>query len=194
MRRTVYNTPIIRPLLVLLSRLGLRLAGWKLSGAPPTERKYVLIAVPHTSNWDFPITLAIAFVFGFDLFWMGKDSLFRGPAGPIMRWLGGISVNRSASNNLVQQMVDAYNSHESLVVAIPPEGTRSRVEKWKTGFYYIAVGANVPIALGFLDYKRKVGGFLPTFYPTGDAEKDIAEIRKQYAGIEGHKADQCHID
>jgi 1-acyl-sn-glycerol-3-phosphate acyltransferase len=193
-RRTVYNTPIIRPLLVLLSRLGLRLAGWKLSGAPPTERKYVLIAVPHTSNWDFPITLAIAFVFGFDLFWMGKDSLFRGPAGPIMRWLGGISVNRSASNNLVQQMVDAYNSHESLVVAIPPEGTRSRVEKWKTGFYYIAVGANVPIALGFLDYKRKVGGFLPTFYPTGDAEKDIAEIRKQYAGIEGHKADQCHID
>ncbi len=194
MRRTVYNTPIVRPLLILLSRLGLRLAGWKLSGAPPKEPKYVLIAVPHTSNWDFPLTLAMAFVFGFDLFWMGKDSLFKGPAGPIMRWLGGISVNRSASNNLVQQMVDAYRNEDRLVVAIPPEGTRSRVEKWKTGFYYIAVGANVPIALGFLDYKRKVGGFLPTFYPTGDAEKDIAEIRKSYAGISGHKADQCHID
>lgn len=194
MRRTVYNTPVLKQCLTALSWAGLKLAGWKLEGQPPVEKKYVLIAVPHTSNWDFPITLAMAFLFKFDIFWMGKESLFAGPAGPIMRWLGGISVNRSAASNLVQQTIDAFNANDKLVVTIPPEGTRSRVEKWKTGFYYIAHGANVPIALGFLDYKHKVGGFGPTFYPTGDLEKDIAEIRKFYAGINGRYADQCHID
>ena len=194
MRRTIYNTPVIAQLFRGLSWLGLKLAGWKLEGAPPTERKYVLIAVPHTSNWDFPITLAMAFVFRFDIFWMGKDSLFKGPFGPVMRWLGGIPIDRSSRNNIVQQMVDAFNQSDSLVVAIPPEGTRSRVEKWKTGFYHIANGAGVPIALGFLDYAHKVGGFGPTFYPTGDLEADLADIRRFYAGISGRYKDQCHID
>jgi 1-acyl-sn-glycerol-3-phosphate acyltransferase len=193
-RRTVYNTPIVKQILTAISWAGLKLAGWKLTGQPPIEKKYVLIAVPHTSNWDFPITLAMAFLFKFDIFWMGKDSLFKGPAGPIMRWLGGIAVNRSASSNLVQQLVDAFNENDELVIAIPPEGTRSRVDKWKTGFYHIAHGANVPIALGFLDYQRKVGGFGPTFYPTGDVDKDIAEIRQFYKGIAGLYQDQCHID
>lgn len=194
MRRTVYNTPILNHFLTAVSWIGLKLAGWTLSGQPPVEKKYVLIAVPHTTNWDFPITLAMAFLFKFDIFWMGKDSLFSGPAGPIMRWLGGIPVNRSASSNLVQQTIEAFNANDKLVITIPPEGTRSRVDKWKTGFYYIAVGANVPIALGFLDYKRKVGGFGPTFYPTGDAEKDIAAIRLFYKDISGLYEDQCHID
>ena len=194
MRRTVYNTPVIKQILTAVSWLGLKLAGWKLEGQPPLEKKYVLIAVPHTTNWDFPITLAMAFLFKFDIFWMGKDSLFKGASGPVMRWLGGIPVNRSASSNLVQQTIDTFNAHDKLVITIPPEGTRSRVEQWKTGFYYIALGAKVPIALGFLDYKRKVGGFLPTFYTTGNADKDIAEIRKFYANISGLRADQCHID
>jgi len=193
-RRTVYNTPIVKQILTAISWAGLKLAGWKLTGQPPIEKKYVLIAVPHTSNWDFPITLAMAFLFKFDIFWMGKDSLFKGPAGPVMRWLGGIAVNRSASSNLVQQLVDAFNENDELVIAIPPEGTRSRVDKWKTGFYHIAHGANVPIALGFLDYQHKVGGFGPTFYPTGDVDKDIAEIRQFYIGIAGLYEDQCHID
>lgn len=194
MRRTVYNTPVLKQILTTVSWLGLKLAGWKLSGRPPVEKKYVLIAVPHTTNWDFPITLAMAFLFKFDIFWMGKDSLFAGPAGPIMRWLGGIPVNRSESSNLVQQTIDAFNANDELVVTIPPEGTRSRVEKWKTGFYYIALGAKVPIALGFLDYKHKIGGFGPTFYPTGDVDKDIAEIRRFYKDIAGLHEDQCHID
>ncbi|CBL45689.1 acyltransferase family protein [gamma proteobacterium HdN1] len=194
MRRTVYNTPILKQILTAVSWVGLKLAGWKLEGQPPVEKKYVLIAVPHTSNWDFPITLAMAFLFKFDIFWMGKDSLFKGAAGPIMRWLGGISVDRSSSNNLVQQTIDAFDQQQELVITIPPEGTRSRVEKWKTGFYYIALGAKVPIALGFLDYKRKVGGFGPTFYPTGNVEADIAEIRKFYKGISGRNEDQCHTD
>jgi len=194
MRRTIYNTPVVREILSGLASLGLKLSGWKLDGEPPTEQKYVLIAVPHTSNWDFPITLAMAFRFRFELYWMGKNSLFKGPMGPLMKWMGGIPVDRASTNNVVDQMVSAYNASDRLVVAIPPEGTRSRVSKWKTGFYYIAVGAQVPIALGYLDYQQKKGGFGPPFYPTGDLDKDMLEIRKFYAGIAGKHEDQCDND
>ncbi len=194
MRRTIYNTPVLKQLLTGVSWLFLKSIGWKLEGQPPTEPKYVLIAVPHTSNWDFPITLAMAFIFDFEIFWMGKDSLFKGWKGPVMRWMGGIAIDRSSSNNVVEQTIEAFNNNDRLVVTIPPEGTRSKVDKWKTGFYYIAVGAQVPVGLGYLDYKRKVGGFKPTFYPTGDADKDIAEMRKMYAGIAGKFSDQCKVD
>ncbi len=168
-----------------MCRFCLKLRGWKLQGKLPKVPKFVLIGVPHTSNWDFPLALAIAFVYRIDMHWMGKDSLFTSWRGPIMRWLGGIPINRSSSSNVVAQTIEAFNTSEHLVVAIPPEGTRAKVDKWKTGFYYIALGANVPIALAFLDYKRKVGGFLSTYHPTGDVEKDIAEIRACYYGISG---------
>ncbi|MGB0467157.1 MAG: lysophospholipid acyltransferase family protein [Pontibacterium sp.] len=194
MRRTIFNTPIIKPLFTLIARAGLKLSGWTLEGQPPAEPKYVVIGAPHTSNWDFPIMLAMAFIHNFEIYWMGKDSLFKGPAGPVMRWLGGIAIDRSSANNRVQQMIDVFNSSERLVVTIPPEGTRSKVSRWKTGFYYIAQGAGVPIALGYLDYERKVGGFLPTFYPTGDVEGDIAEIRKAYKGIKGKYPELCDLD
>lgn len=194
MQRTIYNTPVVSHIVKFISLACLKLRGWKLVGELPKERKYVMIAVPHTSNWDFPITLAMAFVFGFKIYWMGKASLFKGFRGPIMRWLGGISIDRSKANNIVQQMVEAFDRSTELTVAIPPEGTRSKVDKWKTGFYYIAEGAKVPIALAFLDYEHKKGGFLGTFYPTGDIEKDFAEIRLRYKGISGRYADQCHVD
>jgi len=190
----MYNTPVLRPVVVALCRLCLKLWGWKLQGTPPTEPKYVLLAVPHTSNWDFPLALIMAFIYRFDMYWMGKDSLFRGWRGPVMRWLGGIPINRSSSNNLVAQMIEEFIRNDHLVVTIPPEGTRSKVDKWKTGFYYIALGADVPIGLAFLDYKRKVGGFLSTFYPTGDAEKDIAEIRRCYTGISGKYTSKCTVE
>ncbi len=190
----MYNTPILRPIVVLLCQFCLKLRGWKLQGNPPATPKYVLIGVPHTSNWDFPLALAMAFVYRFDMHWMGKDSLFKGWRGPIMRWLGGIPIKRSKSTNVVAQTIEAFNATNRLVVAIPPEGTRAKVDKWKTGFYYIAVGANVPIALTFLDYKRKVGGFLSTFHPTGDIEKDIAEIRSRYVGISGKYPSQCTVE
>ncbi len=193
-KRTMYNTPILRPIVVLLCQFCLKLRGWKLQGNPPTTPKYVLIGAPHTSNWDFPLALAMAFVYRFDMHWMGKDSLFKGWRGPIMRWLGGIPINRSSSNNVVSQTIEEFNASNRLVVAIPPEGTRAKVDKWKTGFYYIALGANVPIALTFLDYKRKVGGFLSTFYPTGDTEKDIAKMRALYAGISGKYPSQCTVE
>jgi len=185
MPRTMYNTPLLRPLVAAVCRLCLFLRGWKLRGAAPSERKYVMITVPHTSNWDFPLALAMAFIYGFEMRWMGKDSLFAGWRGPIMRWLGGIAIGRSRANNMVAQMVAAFDGADRLIVAIPPEGTRSRVDNWKTGFYYIALGAKVPIALAFLDYSEKVGGFLKTFIPTGDITVDFTAIRACYAGISG---------
>ena len=194
MHRTIYTTPIVREILSATAWLGLKLTGWKLQGQIPTEPKFVLIAVPHTSNWDFPITLAMAFRFRFAIYWMGKDSLFRGPMGPLMKWFGGIPIDRSSANNVVEQTIESFHRSERLVVTIPPEGTRSKVDQWKTGFYYIAQGAGVPIGRGFLDYQRKIGGFLPTFYPTGDIDKDIAEIRQSYAGITGMHADKCKVN
>ncbi|MFT5701594.1 MAG: 1-acyl-sn-glycerol-3-phosphate acyltransferase [Desulforhopalus sp.] len=164
-----------------------------MQGKAPTAPKYVLIAVPHTSNWDFPLSLAMAFVYRFDMHWMGKDSLFKGWRGPIMRWMGGIPIIRASSNNVVEQTIEKFNASEQLVIAVPPEGTRSKVDTWKTGFYYIALGANVPIALAFLDYEKKTGGFLSTFMPTGDAAKDIVTMRARYSGISGKYSGQCNI-
>ena len=122
-----------------------------------------------------------------------SDSLFKSWRGPIMKWMGGIPINRSSANNMVAQTIDAFSKRDKLVIAVPPEGTRSKVDAWKTGFYYIALGAEIPIALAFLDYKLKSGGFLSTFYPTGDATGDIAEIRSRYIGISGKFADKCTV-
>jgi 1-acyl-sn-glycerol-3-phosphate acyltransferase len=185
---TVYKTPIIREFFFSLAWLVMKLAGWKLQGQPPKVDKFVLIAVPHTSNWDFPLMICCAFLFHFEIYWMGKESLFRGPAGPIMRWLGGISIDRSKSNDVVQSTIGAFAVNERLVLLIPPEGTRSKVDKWKTGFYHIAHGANVPIARSFLDFGRKIAGFGPTFYTTGYVDKDIAEIQSFYKGMKGKNA------
>lgn len=194
MKLTMYNTPILPHVMRLLCQVCLKLRGWKLQGLPPTAPKYVLIAVPHTSNWDFPLSLAMAFVYRFDMHWMGKDSLFKGWRGPIMRWMGGIPITRSSSNNVVAQTVEVFNASDRLVIAIPPEGTRSKVDTWKTGFYYIALGAKIPIALAFLDYKHKTGGFLSTFTPTGDVEKDIRTMRASYSGISGKYISQCSVE
>lgn len=190
MRHTIFDTPLVNNFFRTLSRLGLMLAGWKLEGVSPTARKYVLIAAPHTSNWDFVLTLAIAFCFRIKLFWMGKHSLFWGPFGTVMKWLGGIPVERDKANGLVQQIVDKYSQCSDLVVAIPPEGTRSKVRQWKSGFYHVACGAGVPIALGFLDFKKKVGGFGPMVMPTGNFEEDLQKIQAFYASITGKKPSQ----
>jgi len=191
---TIYDTPVLHSIIRYSCRLTFKIRGWKLQGNPPRVAKYVIIAVPHTSNWDFPLALAMAFIYGFDMQWMGKDSLFKGWRGPIMRWMGGIPITRSSSNNVVAQTIEAFKRAESLILAIPPEGTRAKVDTWKTGFYYIALGANVPIALAFLDYEKKTGGFLSEFHPTGNVDVDIAAIRASYAGISGKYAHQCSVD
>ena len=190
MQYTIFRTPVFRHILLFLSWSWLNLANWKIVGSAPVERKFVLIAAPHTSNWDFPLLIAMACVLRLEVYWMGKNALFFGPFGPLMRWFGGIPIDRKSANNMVQATVNAFNDAEQLVVVIPPEGTRSSVQKWKTGFYHIAVGSDIPIGLSFLDFEKKEGGFLPTFYPTGDVEKDIVKIRAFYKNIKGKHPDQ----
>ena len=120
--------------------------------------------------------------------WMGKEAIFRRPFKSFFIWLGGIPIDRTKSNNIVEQMIKKFSISKNLILTIPPSGTRKKVMKWKTGFYYIAQGANVPIVLGFLDYKRKVGGIGPVFLPTGDIEADMREIRTYYADMRGRNS------
>jgi 1-acyl-sn-glycerol-3-phosphate acyltransferase len=163
----------------------LRVMGWKIEVTLPDANKYVLIAAPHTSNWDFPLMLLFRGALGIHPRWAGKDTFFRGPFGGLLKKIGGIPVNRRVRTNFVDQMVTAFRQSKDMILVIAPEGTRSLVGYWKSGFYYIALGAGVPIAMGFLDYRRKVGGIGPTFVPTGDLQADFVAIREFYAGILG---------
>jgi 1-acyl-sn-glycerol-3-phosphate acyltransferase len=191
MHRTMFDTPIVRPVLRAFSLITLRLAGWKVEGEIPADlKKCVMIAAPHTSNWDLPFTLMIAFAMKAPIYWMGKDSIFKPPFRRLMMWMGGVPVDRSKANNMVQASIDEMNASEQMFLIVPPEGTRSKVDNWKTGFYHIAHGAGVPVLMGFLDFQRKRGGFLGTFTTSGDAEADIAVIRKHYAHISGKKSSQ----
>jgi len=148
-----------------------------------------MIAAPHTTNWDLPITLALTFVFRIKVYWMGKDTIFRWPFGTLMKWLGGIPVDRSKTHNIVEQSVSAFQKNDHLVMIVPPEGTRKKVRYWKTGFYHIAHGAGVPIVLGYLDYARKTGGIGPVVWPSGDIDADMKIIQTFYAGITGKYPD-----
>ena len=178
---TVFRTPLIRPLLAFLSRLGLRLFGWRVLGAIPDTRRFVLIGVPHTSNWDFLLMLMAVLDRGLELHWMGKHTLFRWPFGALMRWLGGLAIDRNRANNTVAQMLELFENNTDLVVLTTPEGTRSKVQRWKTGFYHIAHGAGVPILLGYVDASKKELGFGPLFFTTGDLDQDLLEIQRFYA-------------
>lgn len=192
MHRTIFDTPGVNTLLRGLSRAFLRLNGWTVEGAlPPEAAKSVFIAAPHTSNWDLPYTLMVAFCLRLNIRWMGKASIFRWPFGALMRWLGGIAVDRSRSNNLVAESAAALVAADGPVqLVVPPEGTRGRTRHWKTGFYHIALQARVPIVLAYMDYHRKVSGLGPIFQPTGDVEADLAAIKRFYAPIRGRRADQ----
>ena len=191
MHRTIFDTPVVNTVLRALSMTFLKLNGWRVEGSlPESARKSVLIAAPHTSNWDLPYTLMVAFSLRLNIYWMGKHSLFRWPFGPVMRWLGGIAVDRSKNNNLVAASAQAIvQSSGPVQLVVPPEGTRGRTRHWKTGFYFIALQAQVPIVLAYMDYQRKRSGLGPTFTPTGDVDKDLAEIKLFYAGIKGKRAD-----
>jgi 1-acyl-sn-glycerol-3-phosphate acyltransferase len=192
MHRTLFDTPVVNTILRTFSIHFLRLTGWQVQGALPAEAaKSVLIAAPHTSNWDLPYTLMVAFVLRLNIYWMGKAGLFRWPFGPVMRWLGGIAVDRSRSGNLVAASAAALvNANGPTQLVVPPEGTRGKTRQWKTGFYYIALEARVPIVLAFVDYERKIGGLGPLFTPTGDVERDMAQIKLFYAPIKGKRPTQ----
>ncbi len=192
MHRTIFTTPVVSSLLRGVSLAWLRLAGWTVQGALPEQaRKSVFIAAPHTSNWDLPYTLFAAFALRLTPYWMGKASIFRFPFGGLMRFLGGIPVDRSKSNNLVAASADALVAADGPVqLIVPPEGTRSKTIYWKTGFYWIAVTAKLPIVMAYMDYPRKLVGLGPLFTPTGDVETDMAEIKRYYAQYKGKNASQ----
>jgi len=164
-----------------LANLLLRLGGWRIEGAPPDVSKYVLIAAPHTSNWDFIWVLSFAAHFGLKIRWIGKHTLFRWPFGWIMRRLGGVSIQRDRNQSLVKQMADALIAADSMCLVVPVEGTRGYVTHWKSGFYHIARTAGVPIAMSYLDYSRKVGGIGPVLVPSGDVRRDMDRLRAFYA-------------
>lgn len=161
----------------------LRLTGWSIDPKIPDLPKFVVIAAPHSSNWDFLIGIGLVFALRLDLHFIGKAQLFRGPFGPIMRGLGGLPVDRSHPQGMVEQTVAMFNARDKLIVALAPEGTRKPVTKWKSGFYRIALSAGVPIVPGYFDNRRRVVGMGPPFHPTGDAEDDIAQLRAFYASI-----------
>ncbi len=167
------------------ARFILGLAGWHCEGRLPLIPKFVLVGAPHTSNWDLPFTLLVAFAFRARIHWLGKKAIFRRPFKGFFQWLGGIPVERSQSENMVEQSIQHFQRNEQLILTIAPAGTRKRVIRWKSGFYHIACGANVPIVLGFLDYRRKVGGFGPLIYPTGNIAADMEIIRTFYDGVAG---------
>ena len=160
-------------------------AGWRVQVPQPPPARCVIVGAPHTSSWDLPLTLLLMLAAGLRLRWIAKDTLFRGPLGWLLRALGGIPLNRRVRENFVEQMVTAFRASESLRLAISPEGTRRDAPHWKTGFYYIALGAGVPIVLGYADYRRRVVGLGPTLHPTGDLRADFESIRAFYRGIIG---------
>lgn len=179
------NNWLLRPFFYWFGTLSLFILGWKTKGDIPDIKKYVLIAAPHSSNWDFVFFLLIIFKFKLSVHWMGKHSMFIWPFRGLLKKLGGIPVNRSGKTNIVQSMVNAFEISEKMILTIAPSGTREKVLSWKTGFYHIARQANVPIVCGFIDYKQKIGGIGSVFYPSGDIDADIADIRSFYDNFSG---------
>ncbi len=179
-----------------LCTLVLKLHGWKVIDKVGMNnlKKCVMVAAPHTSNWDYYFTMLMLFSLGIKFKFLAKSSLFKFPLGWIMRNTGGIPVDRSKSTSLIPRMVALIESSENLTLLIAVEGTRSYTKQWKPGFYHIAKGANIPIACGFLDYESKTGGFLATFMPKENFETDLPEIQAIYKGIKGKNANQFAVE
>ncbi|WP_288954533.1 1-acyl-sn-glycerol-3-phosphate acyltransferase [uncultured Polaribacter sp.] len=162
------------------------LLGWKIeNNFPKSLKKYVVIAAPHTSWVDFPIAILTRMSLGTMIHFIGKDSLFKSPFGFVFSMLGGTPVDRSKSNNLVDAVVNIFNSRDEFRLGLSPEGTRKKVEKWKTGFYYIAKGANVPIVMATLDFGNKRVKISEPYYITGDKEKDFEVFYDFFKHVKG---------
>jgi len=144
-------------------------------------KKAVCLAVPHTSNWDGLLLVALLRSLGLEMQWMLKDSWMKGPLEPIMRGVGAVGIDRSHATHVVDQMIEEFRRRDHFLLGIPPEGTRSRAAFWKSGFYHIALGAGVPVIPGYLDYGRKRAGLGPPITLTGNARDDMDKIRAYYA-------------
>jgi 1-acyl-sn-glycerol-3-phosphate acyltransferase len=170
-----------------LARVLMGLSGWRFEGEVPDVRKMVLIVAPHTSNWDFPVGLQAKLALRLGGTFIAKHTLFRWPFGILMRWLGGIPVNRSAAAGFAGQVGRVMREAEQMTVVLAPEGTRRRIPQWKSGFYRIAVEAGAPILPVGFDYPRRVVFFAPLFHPTGDYDKDLLQLRSHYRAEMGKR-------
>ena len=163
----------------------LRVMGWQTHVISPRTSRYLLIGAPHTSNWDLLFMLLLMAAERIPIRWMGKDTLFKGLVGIFMRAIGGIPVNRCKRTRLVEQIAAIFSQHEDMIIGIAPEGTRSKTTHWRSGFYYIALKANVPIVMAYIDFSSKLCGIGPSFIPSGDIHADFEIIREFYTGLKG---------
>jgi 1-acyl-sn-glycerol-3-phosphate acyltransferase len=156
------------------------MAGWRVQGGLPPIPKFVIIVAPHTSNWDFLLGVLAMFITDVRASWLGKHTIFFFPVAPLLRWIGGEPIDRSASHGTVEQAIERFRSRSQWVLALSPEGTRRRVERWKTGFYRIAVGAGVPIVPCRIDYQARVFGIGAPVWPGQDEVAGVAELRSLF--------------
>ena len=161
-------------------------SGWKIVGTVPLSiKKAVVIAAPHTSNWDFLYALAVFRILNLKVYYLAKKELFKFPLSYILSSTGGIPVERSKKMNLTDILINKFNNANELLIMIPAEGTRKKVDKWKSGFYYTALNANVPVLPGYLDFKKKEAGFGDPIYLTGDKEIDLKKFQDFYKNKTG---------
>jgi 1-acyl-sn-glycerol-3-phosphate acyltransferase len=193
MAMTVFESPFFGALLCGLSKFYLKLSGWRRVGRLPEVPRCVMIAAPHTSNWDAPTALAMVFAFRLKAQWLVKHTAFRWPFRGLLKWLGAIPIDRTRSTDVVTQMVEELKKPAELILLLAPEGTRKKVTHWKTGFYHIAREAGVPLVLAFLDYARKEGGIGPVFQPTGNFESQMVEIQKFYSTVTGKHPERMGV-
>jgi len=163
----------------------LRLLGWRIEGELPDLPKFVIAVGPHTSNWDFIVGAAAMFALDLRLAFLGKHTLFRGPLGPLMRWMGGIPVDRSSAHGLVGEAVAAFGQVDRRILAIAPEGTRRRVGRMRSGFLHIARGAGVPVVLAALDYGARAVRLGPCLVPAEDTQGELARVEAFFAAVKG---------
>jgi 1-acyl-sn-glycerol-3-phosphate acyltransferase len=173
-----------------IGRFIMRLFGWRAEGELPNAAKLVLVGAPHTSNLDFFMTALTMLALGIDVKFVMKHTPFKGPVGRFLRWFGGIPLDRDRSRDFVSQMVDAFQERNELLLAIMPEGTRSVVSGWRSGFYYIALGAGVPLVMVVFDYENRRMRVGPTFIPGGDYETDLPIIQSFFAGVRGRNMER----
>ena len=169
-----------------LARAILARLGWRIEGEIVNLPKMVLIGAPHTSNWDLILTVGAMFALGVRFSWVAKHTIFHWPLGVLLRWLGGIGINRQSSKGFVDKMVAEIQRRQTILLALMPEGTRSNVKEWRSGFYYIAYQAQIPINLVIFDYGRKVLRLGPTIYPTGNFAAELPHIKSFFAEATGH--------
>jgi len=184
-----------------LAEKALKLMGWETDNHwPENLSQCVMIAAPHTSNWDALYARLALKALGVNVRLTIKDSYMKFPLGPFVRAMGGIGIDRRPKHageprlSMVQVMTDLFKHHPELVMLVTPEGTRARQEQWKTGFYYVAVNAGVPIALAYMDYEHKKAGVGKIIHPTGNFEEDMAEIMDFYAGIQAKFPEEFSVD